>query len=247
MSASQLHIILPVYNEGRSIHDLLAAYARLLPGLGLSHRVLVIDDCSQDDSPYWIDRAAREFSALNLECLRHEPNQGLHGVLNTGLGRLAGRLGPDDLLVTMDGDNTHNPFLIKDMLQKIQQGADIVIASRYCEGSRIHGLTRGRRILSYVAGLLYRLRWRLPGVKDYTCLFRMYRGSAVLPLLQEAGPAFLREQGFTCSSELLRRLAGPDTVCVEVPMILRYANKVGASNMRVLRTVLKTLRMLGKK
>ena len=246
MPASKLYVILPVYNEGRSIYDLLAAYAGLLPVLSLGgHQIMVIDDHSQDDSPYWIDRAAREFSGLNLTCLRHEANQGLHGVLNTGLG-LLGQLGEDDLLVTMDGDNTHNPFLIREMLAKIEQGADIVIASRYCEGSRISGLTPMRIILSYVAGLLYRLRWRIPGVKDYTCLFRMYRGGVVLPLLGGQGPAYLGEQGFTCSSELLRRLAAPGVVCVEAPMILRYANKVSASNMRVLRTVLKTLRMLAK-
>jgi dolichol-phosphate mannosyltransferase len=247
MPASKLYIILPVYNEGRSIHDLLAAYARLLPGLDLAHQVLVIDDCSQDDSPYWIDRAVRDFPEVNLVCHRHDPNLGLHGVLNTGLGLLAGQLGQNDLLVTMDGDNTHNPFLIREMLAKIEQGADIVIASRYCEGSRISGLSRAREILSQVAGRLYRLRWGIPGVKDYTCLFRMYRGTMVLPLLSGPGPVYLRERGFTCSSELLRRLAAPEAVCVEVPMILRYANKVGASNMKVTRTVLKTLRMLWKK
>lgn len=64
----------------------MGTYTQVLPGLGLFHQLLVIDDCSQDDSPYWIDRAAREFAALNLECLRHEPNKGLHGVLNTSLG-----------------------------------------------------------------------------------------------------------------------------------------------------------------
>ncbi|MBI4800510.1 MAG: glycosyltransferase family 2 protein [Desulfarculus sp.] len=242
----KLYVILPVYNEGQSIHGLLAVYARLLPGLSLGHQVLVIDDHSQDDSPYWIDRAAREFEALNLTCLRHPANQGLHGVLNTGLGLLAGVLRPQDLLVTMDGDNTHNPHLIKEMLAKVEQGADVVIASRYCEASRISGLSRARVVLSWGAGLLYRLRWRIPGVKDYTCLFRLYRGEAVLPLLREGGPVYLREQGFTCSSELLRRLAAPGLVCVEVPMILRYANKLGASNMKVLGTVMKTLRMLAR-
>lgn len=242
----KLFVILPVYNEGRSIYELLAAFDRLLPGLGLAHQVLVIDDHSQDDSPYWIEKAVREFEDLDLTCLRHPANQGLHGVLNTGLGLLAGVLRPQDLLVTMDGDNTHNPHLIKEMLAKVEQGADVVIASRYCEASRISGLGWGRVVLSMGAGLLYRLRWRIPGVRDYTCLFRLYRGAVVLPLLQGQGPVYLREQGFTCSSELLRRLAAPGLVCVEVPMILRYANKLGASNMKVLRTVMKTLRMLLK-
>ena len=147
----KLYIILPVYNEGQSIYHLLEAYSRLLPSLGLPHQILVIDDHSQDDSPAWIARAASEFSGLNLHTLRHPVNQGLHGVLNTGLGLLEG-LGPDDLLLTMDGDNTHNPFLLKEMLPKIEQGADIVIASRYCEASRISGLTRARVILSYRGG-----------------------------------------------------------------------------------------------
>lgn len=247
MNTGNLYIIVPVYNESRSIYDLLGIYTQVLPGLGLFHQLLVIYDCSQDDSPYWIDRAACGCAALNLECLRHKPNKGLHGVLNTSLGWLAGCLGENNLLVTMDGDNAHNPWLIPDIMRKVRQGADIIVASLYCEGSRIYGLTRGRRVLSYVAGWLYWLSWRLSGVKDYTFLYRMYRGAVLLPLLHESGPSYLRQLGFTCSSELLRRVAGPATACFEVPIILRYANKMGASNMRVLRTVLKTLRMLEQK
>lgn len=244
--AGRLFVILPVYNEGRAIHDLLAVYDRLLAELGLAHCLLVIDDCSADDSPQWIARAQRDFPGLNITAHRHAANQGLAGALNTGLGLLEG-FTDEDLLVTMDGDNTHNPMLLKEMLSKVEQGADIVIASRYCEQSRISGLDPLRVLLSHGASWLYRLRWGIPGVKDYTCLYRLYAGPVVRRFLDAGAAPHLAEKGFTCSSELLRKMARQAQVCVESPMILRYANKVGASNMRLMKTIAGTLKLLGRR
>lgn len=179
---------------GQAIHDLLASYARVLPRLGLEHHILVVDDHSADDSAQWVERARQDFGGLNLTLHRHQVNRGLHGVLNTALGALEG-LEDGDLLVTMDGDNTHNPFLLPEMLAKIEQGADIVIASRYCEQSRISGLSRLRVLLSWGAGWLYRLAWGIPGVRDYTCLFRMYRGRLINQLRGQDAPPYLRQRG----------------------------------------------------
>ena len=239
----RLFVLLPVYNEGQSIYRLLAGFAQVLARLDLESRVLVVDDASADDSPRWIARAAQEFPGLNLEIQRHPVNQGLTGALNTGLERL-GDLGPRDYLVTMDGDNTHSPFLIPEMLAKAEQGADLVIASRYCQQSRISGLSPLRVWLSRGAGLLYRLRWGIPGVRDYTCLFRLYAGPVATRFLSEGSRPYLVQPGFACSAELLAKMARHASVCVEVPLILRYANKVGASNMRLMQTIGSTLRFL---
>jgi dolichol-phosphate mannosyltransferase len=147
----------------------------------------------------------------------------------------------------MDGDNTHNPFLIKSMLEKIEQGADVVIASRYCEQSRVIGLSGFRGLLSYIAKFFYKLRWNIKGVSDYTCLYRSYTGAIVNKFLENRDcGAPLSEVGFTCSPEILLHMSLYNPVIVEVPMILRYSDKVGASNMRILRTVWQTLIMLFK-
>ncbi|MBI4969618.1 MAG: glycosyltransferase [Rhodospirillales bacterium] len=243
----KVHAILPVYNESKSAYDLIAAYAKLAQRSPYAIRLLVINDTSRDDSESWILKAKADFPQLDLVYEAHPENRGLTGALNTGLG-LLGPMSPDDVVVTMDGDNTHNPMLIPAMVSKIEEGADIVIASRYCEQSRTAGLALGRVLLSHGARFLYGLRWRLHGVRDYTCLFRAYRQSVIARMLGRYKPAnCLTEQGFACAGELLCKAASESDVIVEVPLILRYDRKVGASNMNVLKTAFNTLKMLARR
>lgn len=237
-------VIAPVYNEGRSVYNLLNTFAEMFRKTGIPHLVIPINDCSRDDSQAWIDRALSENPDLVAKPVRHEVNKGLHGALNTALELLRDEVRDDDVVVTLDGDNTHNPKLIPRMLGVIEEGADIVIASRYCEGSRISGLTRFRILLSTGARFLYQAIWRIPGVRDYTCLFRVYRGAAIRKLLARRPAPVLEEQGFTAVTELLARLANDGPVITEVPMILRYEAKENASNMRLLRTIRQTLRIM---
>lgn len=237
-----INVVLPVYNEGESIYNLLRKYNDLTTELKL--KVLVVDDCSKDDSDAWIKRSVEDFPSLSINSLRHEINLGLQGALKTGFESVS--LVPGDLLVTMDGDNTHNPYLLRGMCQKVDEGADIVIASRYCEQSRIAGLSGFRKLLSYGARLLYSMIWRIDGVKDYTCLFRMYRAETVMEFKNRYRDRLIEEKGFTCVPEVLRKMATPGTVVVEVPMILVYSDKLSASNMKIMKTVLQTLRVMSK-
>jgi len=246
MENRKIYVVVPVYNESKSIHDLLHGFNRMIPGINMDHEILVINDGSADDSEEWILRARENLGDARITYIKHEVNKGLHDVLNTGFGAV-GSIEDHDILVTMDGDNTHNPFVIKSMLSKIDEGADIVIASRYCEQSRISGLSGLRVLLSGGAQVLYRLRWRIPGVKDYTCLFRAYRGSLVRKFLARYAEPHVEEKGFTCCSEILRKMAVFSPTIVEVPIILRYSNKMSASNMNVLRTIYLTLRMLARR
>lgn len=238
--------ILPVYNEGRSIHDLILGYGKLAEKVSAPIRLIVVNDCSADDSERWIEEARAKVPLLQLDYIRHPKNMGLGGALNTGLAAL-GDLEDDDVVVTMDGDNTHNPLLIRQMLDKMDEGADLVIASRYCEQSRITGLSFFRLMLSWAARYIYALRWNLPGVRDYTCNFRAYRGAVMREFLRKTGPApYLLQQGFACAGELLRGTSAVASIAVEVPMILRYDNKFEQSNMRVMKTILNTLSMLAR-
>ena len=242
----KIHVLLPVHNESKGIYLLLQAYSRLASHMPYEFMVSIIDDASSDDSSTWIKRACSEFKNINLNHIEHAENMGLSGALNTGFSALK-NLRDDDMVITMDGDNTHNPFLISSMAEKIDQGADIVIASRYCEQSRIVGLSKFREFLSHAAKFFYQLRWHIQGVSDYTCLYRGYRGEIVRKFLESRGSNMpLSEVGFTCSPEILLHMSSFNPVIVEVPMILRYSDKVGASNMRIFKTIGQTLRLLGK-
>ena len=58
---------------------------------------------------------------------------------------------PGDLCVLMDGDNTHDPVDVHSRIQKLGQGYDVVIASRYQGGAEVHGVPRPTACCSAMA------------------------------------------------------------------------------------------------
>jgi dolichol-phosphate mannosyltransferase len=250
-----LYIGMPAYNEGGNLPFLLEEICWLAEE-ALPHRdftVVVVDDGSADDTAAVVrDFAAKldrkRYPRLAIELVPHGVNKGLAEAMKTLLTHVAGRGGPRDVLVTMDGDNSHPPGLIVRMLELVGEGHDIVIASRYQRGGRVLGLSRFRGFLSGGASWMFRLLFPIRNVRDYTCGYRAYR----LPVIQRAlaeHPNFVSERGFSCMVDILLKLrtVRPPLVMNEVPMVLRYDKKAGASKMRVLRTVKDTLKLLARR
>tara|TARA_A100001037_G_scaffold296295_1_gene316601 strand:- start:1017 stop:1778 length:762 start_codon:yes stop_codon:yes gene_type:complete len=237
-------VLLPVYNEGEAIYRLLFRLAAALEELGPDrYEIVTIDDGSSDDSRDWIARAVAELPDCFITCLEHERNAGLAAALRTGLAHV--RAGPEDAtVVTMDGDDTHDPSHIGAMLQKMAEGADMVIASRYRRGAKITGLSVWRRLLSYVAAVLYSLRWRIPGVRDYTCNYRSYRLSLLRRAEQSYGDHLITEDGFAAVTELLYKVTREANSIAEVPMVLNYERKFAASHNPIGKTIARSLRLL---
>jgi dolichol-phosphate mannosyltransferase len=242
---NKIYVILPIYNEGESIYNLLKKYMLFFTNISsLPHEIVAINDNSSDDSEEWILKAREDFQSLHINYIKHPENSGLANVLYTGFSCIGENLADNDIIITMDGDDTHNPFLIREMINKINEGADIVIASRYCEQSRIHGLSNFRIFLSSGARYLYSFLWNIKGVRDYTCGFRCYKAPLVKKSMNHYGKEFIQERGFTVTAETLKKMSLFNPVIVEIPMILRYSNKFQTSNMKIFKTVKLTLQML---
>jgi dolichol-phosphate mannosyltransferase len=177
--------------------------------------------------------------------VQHERNRGLAEAINTGLAHAAEQAEARDIILTMDADNSHTPGLIASMVRKIHEGHDVVIASRYQPGARVVGLTLHRRLLSRVASLLFQAVLPIPNVRDYTCGFRAYRASLIQRVRQD-DPNFISEQGFTVMVDILLKLRTqqPEVLMAEVPLLLRYDLKKGASKMNVGRTSRQTLALI---
>ncbi|KAA0265035.1 MAG: glycosyltransferase, partial [Chloroflexi bacterium] len=149
-------------------------------------------------------------------------------------------------IVTMDSDDSHAPALIAKMVDKIDEGCDVVIASRYMPESRVVGVSLYRRMLSNGASFLFRLMYPIDGVRDYTCGYRVYRASVLKQAFERWGDDFVNQSGFSVMIDILLKLSRLNVVFGEVPIILRYDRKPGASKMNVGRTVMQTLRLLAK-
>ena len=233
-------LVLPVFNEGKSIYDLLG---NLNKSISSNIQIIVIDDKSTDDSLIWIKKFLNENNELKVEVISHEKNLGLGGAINSGLYHCLNNLN-FKVLITMDGDNTHNPLLIPKMISEIDSGKDIVIASRYRKGASVVGIPKFRMFLSFGARICYSIFWNYRGVRDYTCLYRAYSYDILKKAFPHANKSLLKEKGFLASTELLRVVFRSGAVVSELPIIINYSNKFEASSMKIFKTIFSTLRVL---
>jgi dolichol-phosphate mannosyltransferase len=183
---------------------------------------------------------------MPIQLLRHPINRGLGETIRDALRAGVQMAAPEDILVTMDADNTHDPALIPTLVKRLNAGNDIVIASRYRAGSSVVGVSVSRRLMSYIARILFQAVFPIHGVRDYTCGFRAYKASALRKAFVVYGDAFVTERSFACMAEILIKLSKMRINIAEEPIVLRYDRKEGASKMRVFWTILRTLRMMAK-
>jgi dolichol-phosphate mannosyltransferase len=142
------------------------------------------------------------------------------------------------VIATMDADNTHDPGLLPAMWQALdERAADVVIASRYVHGGEEVGLSALRRVLSRGASFLLTAVTPVRGARDYTCGFRVYRAATLRRAALAWGERLVEEAGFTCMAEILLKLGRGGARVDEIPLVLRYDLKAGASKMKILRTI----------
>ena len=238
------YVVLPAYNEADGLPLLLERIRRVFADNGKSYHVIVVDDASTDDTA----EIAVDFSLrMPVSLVQHIKNQNLPGALRSGLTAAVGLAQEGDVIVTMDGDDTHPPAFINPLLQKIEEGYDIVTASRYQNGSRVVGVPKFRVLMTYGAKLLFQTIMPIPGVRDYTCGYRAYRFSVLKDTMDHYGEEFVSEKGFSCMADVLLKMRKFKYVFGEVPFLLRYDQKQGLSKMNVGRTVSMSLKLLLKR
>jgi dolichol-phosphate mannosyltransferase len=238
IAQQKVWIALPAYNEEQALPSLLDAIHAALEPAEIDYGVIVVDDGSRDATA----RIAREAAARGpVELIAHVKNIGLAGAIRTCLGAALARSGPNDVIVTMDCDDTHPPRLIPQMLDAINNGRDVVIASRFQPGAKVIGVPASRMVYSIAAKWMFQTLFPIHGVRDYTCGYRAYRAEALRAAAQMYGDHLITETGFSCMADLLLKLRRLPLEMSEIPLELRYDRRGGASKMRVIRTIRQTL------
>ena len=239
----KLKVVLPAFNEARSLKSLLPDILSHLRDTGLPYEVCVIDDGSTDDTA----AVACDFCRnAPVRLLTHSENRGLGRALMTAFETLAPECDDDDVLCTLDADDTHSPLLLDQLVQKVSEGFDVVIASRFASGGQVVGLSLFRRALSGAAAALLSAAYPAEGVKDYTSGFRAYRASAIRNALERYGERLITRSDFSCNAELLIKLLSLGAKPAEIPLRLRYDRKRGKSKMRLFKTLWGYLLLVAK-
>ena len=234
-------LALPAYNEEHGLPALFEQFRDAMTRAGLPFRVVVVDDGSRDGTA---DVVRRWSERMTIDLTRHAVNCGLGETIRDALRRAAELAGDDDVIVTMDADNTHPPALIPDMLARLREGHDLVIASRYRPGAAVVGLSPFRKCMSLGARLLFQAVFPISGVRDYTCGFRAYRARLVKQAFAQLNGSLVTERSFACMAEILLKCSRMQARMCEVPLVLRYDQKKSASKMKAGRTTLRTLQLM---
>jgi len=231
--------VIPVLDERENLGPL---FADLVPrAQALGGRVVLVDDGSTDGSAGVAREAA---SDLPLRVVTHEVNRGLGAAVASGLRACLEEAGDDDAIVTLEGDNTSDLDDLPAMLERFESGVDVVLASFFAPGGRLHGVTKGRALASRTVSTVF--RW-LGGLREFhqvTPLFRVYRAKTLRRGVALYGDGLVREQGFAVNVELLVKLRHVGARVAEVPTTLDWSRRRGESKLPMRATIVGYARLL---
>jgi len=240
---SKIRVVLPAYNEEEALSEFLGEIVETLALADVDHEVIVIDDGSSDATAEVTRQASL---SMPVRLIQHEVNQGLAAAIRTGLAAGAANAQPHDIVVTMDADRTQRPEAILLMIDQIESGCDLVIASRYQAGAKVVGVPWHRNMLSLGGRVLFQTLFPTKGVRDYTSGARAYRAGLLQDMLNRFGDNLVSEEGFSCMVDVLLKARSMNAKFGEVPLNLRYDYKPGLSKMSVLSNVWETLCLAGR-
>ncbi|MEP2101759.1 MAG: glycosyltransferase family 2 protein [Parasphingorhabdus sp.] len=193
-------IVIPAYNEGGMIADVVAEVGTMFPN------VVVIDDASADET----SATARGAGAT---VLRHPFNLGQGAALQTGIEFALARGASH--IVTFDADGQHHIEDVPIMLEQLaQSGADLALGSRFL-GNTV-GMSQSRGLLLKAATLFTQIT---TGLKLTDC----HNGLRVFTA-EAASKLNLRQNRMAHASEILAGIRKNRFDFVEVPVTITYSD-----------------------
>lgn len=162
-----LSVVIPVYNEEESVKFLYEAVTKALMDLNRPYEIILVDDGSKDNT-YKNASSLAQFDH-RLKIVKLKRNYGQTTALHAGFQNAKGKV-----IVTMDGDLQNDPDDIPLMLNKMEEGYDIVLGWRH----ERKDFFISRKLPSKIANWLIRRVTKIP-VKDNGCAIRAYRAEVI--------------------------------------------------------------------
>lgn len=198
-----LSILIPVYNEEKSLKKILTATT----GLPIDkYEVIIVDDASKDGSPQIIKKFVTKFQSKNvsIQHFRHPVNKGKGAGIQTGLKHATG-----NYFVIQDADLEYDPNDIPALLLKASEGNHDVVY-----GSRFLGQMKNMPKANYLANRGYNIMLRLlykTSITDMHTCYKMVRTS----LMREMK---ITSNGFDYATELISKILKRGITVQEVPV-----------------------------
>jgi glycosyltransferase involved in cell wall biosynthesis len=174
MSNKVLSIVIPAFNEAKTIHFILNKIKAVQLSDNLQKEIIIVNDCSTDDTEAAIHNYIDANKELNIIYYKHQHNSGKGAALHTGIKKSTG-----DYLIIQDADLEYDPEEYNILLRPILKGnADVVYGSRFM-GGKPHRIlffwhTLGNKFLTSLSNMFTNLN-----LTDMETCYKMFRGDII--------------------------------------------------------------------
>jgi len=182
MTFDSLQIIIPVYNEGENIAKTLG---EIEDKIATPHAILIVYDFDEDNTIPVVQDMARQRPAMKVSLVKNRYGRGVLNAIRTGFDSVA-----DGVVLVVMADSSDDLPVVDRMLEKINQGYDIVCGSRYMKGGKQIGGPVIKGLLSKVAGRSLHIMAGIP-THDISNSFKMYRKSVLTDVRIESRAGFV--------------------------------------------------------
>ena len=195
MELKKLSILIPAYNEERTIHKILEKVRDVQLIHDIEKEVIVVNDASKDDTTGKVEQFKNENPTLNLQLFSQEKNMGKGAAINRAFKEATG-----DYVIVQDADLEYDPEDYNLLIQPIfYDNADVVYGSRF-KGNAPHRIlffwhSIGNKFLTFLSNMMTNLN-----LSDMETCYKMIRTSIVKDIN-------IRENRFGIEPEITAKLA----------------------------------------
>ncbi|HAD96876.1 MAG TPA: glycosyl transferase [Cryomorphaceae bacterium] len=195
MEVTALSIIIPAYNEGKTIHRILDKVREVELIGGITKEVIVVNDCSTDNTEEALHSYKSTYPDLNIQYYKHEVNKGKGAALHTGIAMAKG-----EFLVIQDADLEYDPAEFNILLRPVLDGfADVVYGSRFMGGNAHRILffwhSIGNKFLTFLSNMFTNLN-----LTDMETCYKLFRTKTIQSI-------HLKEKRFGFEPEVTAKIA----------------------------------------
>ncbi len=212
-----LSIVIPVFNEQDTLLEIVERVLRV--PLDCQRELILVDDCSRDQTASVCATLPQKFPAANIRVLRHEMNRGKGAAVRTGLAQVRG-----EIVLVQDADLEYDPQDYPKLVRPIMAGeADVVFGSRFAarDERQVHSFwhTLVNRGLTLLSNMFTDLN-----LTDMETCYKVFRREVLSGMT-------LRSDRFGIEPELTAKIARGGWRVVEVP--IRYAGRTYAQGKKI--------------